>query len=287
MYHNARILLGGHLSISEGFSQALIAGASINCSVVQIFTKSNRQWSAKPIDSHQAELFVKTRKNLGVATVIAHASYLINLGSGNPEIAQKSVAALIDEIERCHALEIPYLVLHPGSHANISLEMCLENIAQNINIALERTRACTTSIVLENMAGQGSVVCYSFEHLATILNKVTIQSRIGVCFDTCHAFAAGYNFNTQESYQSLWNSFNNTVGLGYLKVIHINDSKKACGSRVDRHEEIGQGMIGMNAFFYLMNDTALASVPKILETPSAYEGYPRNMKILTELMKNT
>jgi deoxyribonuclease IV len=277
-------LLGAHMSTEGGREKALERGASIGCTVIQIFTKSNRQWLDKSITKEEGILFKKTQKECEVKYVIAHASYLINLGSPKPDVKSKSIMALTKELNRCHTLGIPYLVLHPGSRLTSSADDCIKQIAAGIDIALEDSKG-TTMVLLETMAGQGTGVGSTFEEIAHIRHLIKHKARVGVCLDTCHVFAAGYKFSTKTTYEQMWDAFNKIIGLEHLKAIHVNDSKKECGSKVDRHEEIGKGKIGLEAFKLLFNDPRLFSIPKILETPkSCLADDAQNMKIIRGLL---
>ncbi len=280
-------LVGAHVSIAGGFFKAIEEGTIIGCTTIQIFTKSNRQWHANSILQADAQAFIAAQKCSEIKTVVAHASYLINLGSATPGVQAKSLSALIDEIKRCHELEIPYLVLHPGTAEPNSKESTLKQTGNYINQALQATPACTTTVLVETMAGQGKSVGSSFEELRTILEQVTDKTRIGVCFDTCHAFAAGYDFTTPQSYTSTFKQFDELIGLKYLKVFHLNDSKKELNSHVDRHEDIGQGLIKLEAFALIMNDPRFKRIPKILETPmtTGIEDYKRNLQTLLSLIQ--
>lgn len=279
-----RLLLGAHMSIAKGFAKAIEDGASIDCTTIQIFTKSNQQWHAKPLSSQEIEEFKEASKKYNITPTIAHAAYLINLGSPDAATAKKSIAAVTIELNRCEQLGIAYLVLHPGSHLATNEEECLLRIAHNLDLALADAPG-QTIVALEIMAGQGSSVCYSFEHLATIINNSSYKDRIGICFDTAHAFAAGYDFRTEKSYANLWEQFDAVIGLNNLKVVHINDSKKDLGSYVDRHENIGKGTIGLEAFRLLFNDIRFFDVPKILETPKkTLEEDALNMETLKSLI---
>lgn len=261
-----RLLLGAHMSIAGGFHQAIHAGQSIHCTTIQIFTKSNRQWASKKITDAEIEKFQHSLKASSIEQIVAHSSYLINIGSPNKETEQKSVQALADELQRCQSLQIPYLVVHPGSHLEGPIEHCLETIARNINIILNEHRG-STMILIELMAGQGTTVGNTFEQLASIRDQINDKNRIGICFDTCHAWSSGYDFSNSKKYDSMWQKFDDTIGIQNLKVIHMNDSKALCGSHVDRHESIGKGHIGIKAFGYIMNDERFFDIPKILETP--------------------
>ena len=262
---NKKLLIGAHVSISGGFDLSIDNGENIGATCIQIFTKSNRQWRAKPISKEAAQKFKNRLKESSIQLVIAHASYLINLGSKNPETVLKAKEALTIELQRCDQLGVPFLILHPGTQGALGEQQSLNTIAQHINESLAETK--NTTLLLETMAGQGTTVGSSFEQLAQIINKVEDKNRIGVCLDTCHIFAAGYKFQTHEEYQAMWSSFDKTIGKNYLKVIHMNDSKKEWNSRVDRHDHIGQGKIGEDAFKFIMQDKTIELVPKILETP--------------------
>ena len=278
------LLLGSHVSIAGGFEKALERGAEINCNAIQIFTKSNRQWASKPIHLEEAVLFKKCQQASAVTCIVAHASYLINIGSPDHHICQKSIAALLDELERCEILGIPFLVFHPGSHTSGSKEECLSRIAQSINTILEQYKG-KTLLILETSAGQGSSVGNTLEELALIKSLVIQPEKIGFCVDTCHIFAAGYDIRDKKSYNLFWENFDKVLKIENLKVIHLNDSKKELKSNVDRHENIGEGALGIDAFRFIMNDKRLFSVPKILETPKAsHSDDIKNLEILRKLI---
>jgi deoxyribonuclease-4 len=278
-------LLGTHVSTAGGFYKSAIMGMEIGCTAIQIFTKSNRQWRAKDIQEEDVLMFRQHLASCKIQYVAAHASYLINICSPDINTQAKSISALKIEVERCFKLGIKDLVLHPGSKKHMSEELALEQASKNINTVLESTTG--TRILLETMAGQGSSVGHKFEQLAKIISKVEQQDRIGVCFDTCHAFAAGYDFSTINKYNDMWDHFDNVVGLEKLGLIHLNDSKKELGSKVDRHEHIGKGEIGVIAFKAIMNDLRLIRVPKILETPKEgdLKEDQRNLFFLINLLK--
>lgn len=263
-----RLLLGAHMSIAGGLEKSIERGTSIGCTTIQIFLKSNRQWRAKPLTQKEIALFKATAAKSAISPVVAHATYLINLASPNKSVEKASIDSVINELKRCDQLGIPYLVLHPGSYVTSNPEQALYQIIKNINYILQ---TCDTKalILLETMAGQGSALCSNFEQIATIIKNSENPRRLGVCVDTCHAFVAGYDFRTLSSYEKLWLDFDSIIGLSFLKVIHINDSKKDIGSKVDRHEHIGKGKIGLTAFELLFNDTRFFDIPKILETPNA------------------
>ncbi len=289
MNKQSDILIGCHVSIAGGFYKAIEEGMQIGCTAVQIFTKSNRTWHAKPINDQDVEKFLQAQSNSNIRMVVAHASYLINLGSNSADTQKKSYDALIDEIKRCDKLQIPYLVLHPGTAREDAIEETLQAIGHKINLALQATVNCTTAVLIETMAGQGSTIGTNFAQLTTILNQVHDKKRIGVCFDTCHTFVAGYNFMTHHGYTAMMHNFDAQIGLEYLKMFHMNDSKKELGSCVDRHEDIGKGALGLDTFSFIMNDARFAHVPKILETPKMKDltHDMMNIKVLLNLIKKT
>lgn len=290
MHKNHTLLLGAHMSTAGGFDKALIRGHSIGCTAIQIFTKSNRQWAAKPITQDEQEAFTKAVKETGITALMAHATYLINIGSTQEDTLTKSRALLITELERCDQLGIPYLVLHPGSYGTGSEQQCLATIAASLDYVFEHY-AGKTMVLLENMAGQGSSVCYSFEQLAHVRAHTKYKNNVGICIDTCHAFAVGYDLRTPASYEQVWHEFDRIIGLSHLKALHINDSKKPLGSRVDRHADIGQGAIGLEGFRLLFNDPRFFDIPKVLETPCESDDpqellrrYAHNMQVIRELV---
>lgn len=260
-----KLLLGAHMSIASGVEKALYAGASIGCTAIQLFTGSNRQWILKKLTPESIDLFKKAQQETGITSVIAHASYLINLGSTSPQILQKSLHALFADLVRCEQLSIPFLVLHPGAGI-ADAENCMLQVSQSLNQIFEEYQG-PVEILLENMAGQGTSVGYTFEQLAFIRANIKHNKRIGICFDTCHAWAAGYDISTAITYQQVWEDFDTIIGLKHLKAIHLNGSKKGLGSHVDRHAHIGQGLLPIEAFKLLINDERFFDIPKIIETP--------------------
>ncbi len=258
--------IGAHVSASGGVEYAPINAHEIGANAFALFTKNQRQWVSKPLTEESIDLFRQNCEKYGFLPeyILPHDSYLINLGHPEEEGLTKSRAAFLDEMQRCEQLGLKLLNFHPGSHLNkIDTEACLSRIAESINIVLDKTKGVTA--VIENTAGQGSNLGNEFWHLRYIIDKVEDKSRVGVCLDTCHTFTAGYNF--LQDYDQVFNSFEQEVGFSFLRGIHLNDSKKEVGSRVDRHDSIGQGYIG-NAFFErLMKDTRFDNLPIILETP--------------------
>ena len=286
MAKKSTLLLGAHLSIEGGLTNALKKGESIGCTAIQIFTKSNRQWHSKPLTKEELTTFKTQQEKSSIVCVVAHASYLINLASPDRTLHEKSITALIAELQTCNEASIPFLVIHPGSYTSSTPQEGCKAIAQGLNTALKNSTG-PTKILLETMAGQGTVVGSNFEELATIRELVTDKKRIGFCLDTCHVFSAGYDITTRTGYEQLWRDFDHHLGLSHLKVIHLNDSKKECASRVDRHEAIGKGFIGEKGFSFLMNDERFFDIPKILETPKAnLQDDAKNMSILTKLLSS-
>ena len=259
--------VGAHVSAAGGVFNAPLNAREIGAKAFALFTKNQRQWKAKPLTETAIRKFKENLKAVGIKPehVLPHDSYLINLGSPDPEKRRKSLEAFIDEVERCYQLGLKYLNFHPGSHLRkVSEEECLRIVADSINEAISRTKEVI--LVIENTAGQGSNVGYRFEHIAQIIELVEDKSRIGVCLDTCHLFAAGYDIRTREAYEKTMEEFEQIVGFKYLKGMHLNDAKSQLGSRVDRHHSIGKGNIGLDAFRFIMNDPRLDNIPLILET---------------------
>ncbi len=281
-----RLLLGAHMSIAGGLDQAIIQADQIGCTAVQFFSKSNRQWYAKPLTSANITQFKKTVDSSSIQATIIHASYLINIGSPDQQTSSRATAALQDELIRAEQLAVDYLVFHPGSHKQEGETACLDRIAHNINLILSQVEAGTTKLLLETMAGQGSSVGHTFEQLAYIYQTIEQKDRVGICLDTCHVFAAGYDISFRAGYEQVLASFDTIIGLDKLHTIHINDSKKPFGSHVDRHEHIGKGALGPEPFRYIFNDKRLAHIPKILETPKdSIEDDIQNLRRIKKLIE--
>ncbi|MDM5271515.1 deoxyribonuclease IV [Sulfurovum sp. zt1-1] len=274
--------VGAHVSASGGVENAPLNAMEIGAKAFALFTKNQRQWKAKPLETKSIDAFQKNLEASGILPkyVLPHDSYLINLGHPEVEQLEKSRDAFIDELERCRILGLDKLNFHPGSHLVklpkkdphyeeklLEAELgCLDVIAESLNIAIEATKDSNVKLVIENTAGQGSNLGYRFEHMAHIIDKIEDKTRVGVCLDTCHTFTAGYDLRTREAYDQTMGEFDRIVGSKYLMGMHINDSKPALGSRVDRHHSLGQGEIGWDTFGFIMNDSRMDDIPLILET---------------------
>lgn len=261
------MLLGAHLSVAGGVDQAFDRAEALNCTSFQIFTKSNRQWQAKPLEPETIDRYHQRQQETGIEPVVCHASYLINIGASDETVWNKSVKALVIELERCEQLNIPYLVLHPGAHMDQGVETGLARVVQALDQVHQQLSDFQVKITLEITAGQGTTLGSNFEEIAQLLADCQQSERLAVCFDTCHALTAGYEFRTPDSYQHLIAEFDRIIGLDRLKVIHVNDSEKDLGSHVDRHAHIGEGCIGLEPFGYFLNDSRFKKVPFLLETP--------------------
>jgi len=259
--------IGAHVSASGGVENAPLNAQAIGATAFALFTKNQRQWKARPLTEKSIEGFKENLQRVGIAPehVLPHDSYLINLGHPEAEPLEKSRNAFIDELQRCEQLGLKLLNFHPGSHLKkISEEQSLARVAESINIALDQTEEVTA--VIENTAGQGTNLGYTFEHLAYIIERVEDKSRVGVCLDTCHTFVAGYDLRTKEACAATFAEFERIVGFSYLRGMHLNDSKPELGARVDRHDSLGVGKIGWEAFEYIMNDPRFDEIPMVLET---------------------
>jgi deoxyribonuclease-4 len=259
--------VGAHMSISGGLHKALIRGKEVKCDTIQIFTKSNMQWKARELTQNEIDLFRKTQADTSINPVVGHDTYLINLASPEKETYKKSVDSFIMELQRSESLGLPYLIMHPGAHKDKGEKWGLKRIASSFNRIFKATKGAQVQILLETTAGQGTSLGYRFEHLAEIIDTVDEPERLGVCYDTCHTFAAGYDVRTKKAYNATFREFDRVVGIDMIKVFHMNDAKKGLGSRVDRHEHIGKGEIGIDAFRFVMTDRRFKEAQKILETP--------------------
>jgi deoxyribonuclease-4 len=258
-------LLGAHMSIAGGVSQALRRGREAGCECVQIFTKSSRQWAAKPYPREEIDAFQAAQRDSGIKMVVAHDSYLVNLGATDETLRQKSIAGVIDELERCEQLGVPLLIAHPGAHVGAGEEAGIKKIAAAIDEAHTACPGYRVKIALEITAGQGSNLGYKFEQMGQIIDSVKDNGRLRLCFDTEHAFAAGYDLRDEEGYERTFGQLDQYVGLELLAAFHINDSMKPLNSRVDRHEHIGKGHLGLEVFRRLVNDPRFSEIPMCLE----------------------
>jgi deoxyribonuclease-4 len=282
-------ILGAHVSIAGGISRSVARAEDIGCDTFQIFTKNQRQWKAPPLDKCDVSEFRDRLSRSGLGPVVAHDSYLINLGAPKDEVFQRSVNAFTDELERCAALGIGFLVTHPGSHVGSGVEEGISRIVDGLDLAWSRFEENASvdqkpMILLETTAGQGTNLGHTFEQLGEIMERAGSNENIGICFDTCHAYASGYDITTSESYEGTMAYLDGAIGMDRLKAVHINDSKKGLGSRVDRHSNIGEGMITLEGFRPLLKDNRLKDVPMILETPGGEEAYIRNLGLLRSLL---
>ncbi|MDQ2180797.1 deoxyribonuclease IV [Marinifilum sp. D714] len=277
--------IGAHVSTAGGIENAPINANKIGAKAFALFTKNQRQWNAKPFTEKNIQEFKTNCEVYGYSPeqILPHDSYLINLGHPDSVALEKSRAAFLDEMQRCEQLALNRLNFHPGSHLKkVSIDECLATIAESINISLNQTSGVCA--VIENTAGQGSNLGFTFEQIAEIIHKVEDKERVGVCIDTCHAFTAGYDISSAEGFQKVFDDFERIIGFNYLKGMHLNDSKKELATRVDRHEIIGKGFIGMEAFKCLMNDSRFDGIPMVLETPDS-DNWAEEIKLLYALVK--
>ncbi len=280
------MLFGAHMSIAGGVDKAIDRAVQVGCDVVQIFTKSSNQWKARPIAPDEVERFRAKLQEAGIRSVVAHDSYLINLASPDDALWEKSIAAFREELERCELLGIPYLVTHPGSYGEAGEEAGIRRVAEALNRLHDDLPGYQVKTLLEVTAGQGTSLGYRFEQLAAITERVREPERVAYCFDTCHVFAAGYELRTPEGYMATMDEFDRILGLDRLLVFHLNDSKRDLGSRIDRHEHIGKGMIGLDGFRHLVNDPRFREHPGLLETeksPDLHEDV-ENLRVLRSLV---
>ena len=281
-------LLGAHMSIAGQVAESLTRGKENGCDSIQIFTKSSRQWASKPLTSEEIDNFRRNQRETGIAIVIAHDSYLLNLGAPNEWLRERSVKGFIDELERCEALGVPYLVAHPGAHVGSGEEAGLKAIAKSLDEAHAATKGLGVKAALENTAGQGTVLGYSFEQMGRIFDTVKESDRLRLCFDTEHAFAAGYDLRVDEGYERAFGELDKYVGLECLVAFHLNDSMKPLGSRVDRHEHIGKGHLGKEPFARLLGDSRFFGIPMCLETDPGEDnqGIRADLQTLRSLLKS-
>ncbi len=279
-------MLGAHMSIAGGTPEAIDRARRVKCNVLQIFVKNNNRWVGKTLTLEEGEEFRRRREKSNLRDVVAHTSYLINLAAGPGEVRDRSIASFLDEAERCMILGIDALVVHPGCHNGAGERIGVQRTAGAINEIFARMSGDWVTIVLEATAGQGSSIGYRFEHLRDVIARCEHPERVKVCLDTCHLFAAGFDLRYEDGYQETIASVERIIGLEKVRAIHCNDSKRELGSRVDRHEHIGKGKLGLEAFSYLLRDERLAHIPKILETPKGKDLKEdrRNLRVLRSLL---
>jgi len=282
-------ILGAHMSIAGGYYKAVERAKERQCDCVQLFTKNNNRWHADSITPADSQRFTDAISKLQIVHPIAHDSYLINMASPDDELWQKSIDAFVKELFRAETLRIPYVVAHPGSHTTSTATNGLKRIIEALDEVHSQADTISAKCLLETTAGQGTNLGWQFEQLASIIDAVNDPERLGVCFDTCHAFAAGYPMGTQKEYKTTMQEFDSIVGLGKIKAFHLNDSKRELGSRVDRHAHIGRGEMGLEPFRHLLNDERFVEVPMYLETPKEQENGVEldiiNLKTLRSLLR--
>ena len=277
--------LGAHMSIAGGVDRAPLRGREAGCDTIQLFTKSNRQWRARPLAGDEVQAFKLNLETTGIGPIVAHDCYLLNLAASKASLWKQSVVAFREELERAEELGIPYLVTHPGSHGGAGEVEGMARVAEALNLlhaALPRHRV---QVLLETTAGQGTSLGFRFEQLAAILERVEAADRVGVCLDTCHLFAAGYDIRSRTGYRQTMRELAACLGISRVKAVHLNDSQQDLGSRVDRHEHIGEGRLGLATFGWIVNDTRLRNVPMILETPKGTDPIAADRRNLARLRR--
>lgn len=285
MTDNNLPLLGAHTSTSGGVFNAIIEGKEIRADVLQIFSKNQKQWKGRAYKEGEVEKFHQLIDKTGIRPVMIHTSYLINLASTNEATLKNSIEAMVDEIHRSHLLKIPYVVLHPGSHLNAGEDVGINKISKNLNKVVNEANVNDVIILLETTAGQGTNLGYTFEQLREMMDQSGVNDHLAVCMDTCHIFAAGYDIRTPQAWEKTKQSFDNIIGLHKLKGFHLNGSQKDLGSKVDRHDRIGKGLLGKATFEIILNDPDMKGLPMILEVPGGTKAYKQDLKILRGLFK--
>jgi deoxyribonuclease-4 len=278
--------IGCHVSVENGLEKAPARGHELGCDAIQIFTSNQMQWKGTPVAPETAEKFAIKQHQNQIDIVVAHDSYLVNLASPEPAKLAMSRTAFIEEIQRSQILQIPYIVLHPGAHMGAGVDFAVHKIAESLDYAIEQTPDCRSMLLLETTAGQGTNVGNAFEELRQIIDYSAYPERLGICFDTCHAFAAGYDLITVEKYRETFARFNDILGLERLKCFHLNDSKKPLGSRVDRHANLGEGFLGWEVFKRIVRDERFANLPMILETPGGDDNFAKENAALKSALIN-
>ena len=278
------MILGAHVSTAGGVFKAPLNAKAIGITAMQIFSKNQNQWNAKPYDEKTVEKYFTNYEECGITHAVAHDSYLINMCAVEDEKLVKSRNAFIDEMDRADTLKLDGLVMHPGSHMKAGEEIGIQRIADSFHYCFDQRPDSRVRILLETTAGQGTNLGYRFEQIAEMIRLIDNDDQIGVCLDTCHILAAGYDYRTREGYDDVMNQFDDTIGLDKLYAFHINDSKKEMGSRVDRHEHIGQGFVGADPFAFFMNDPRFKDIPAFLGTPGKPEDYIQNLETLRAMI---
>jgi deoxyribonuclease-4 len=271
--------------VGGGLANAPANGAAIGATAIQVFTRNHRQWACRPLSPEEPAEFRKALAQSGIGAVMAHASYLINLASVSPDFLARSRHNLAEEVQRCDALGIPFVVVHPGAHMGAGERAGLTAVARSLDDVHERTRGARVRVLLEVTAGQGSCLGYRFEHMAEILTQVRAPERLGVCLDTCHLLAAGYDVASPRGYEAMLAAFDETVGPRLLMAVHLNDSKSPRGSRVDRHARAGEGHLGVPAFRRIVNDPRLRGIPMVVETPGPLPEWKKELALLRSLVR--
>lgn len=277
--------LGAHVPVTGGLHKAPANGVAVGASAIQIFTRNQMQWRCRPLTDDETAAFRESLAGSGVQRVLSHGSYLVNLASPSRDFLEKSRDCMVTEIQRCHALGIPYLVFHPGAHMGMGETAGLAAIAASLDHVMERTEGLGVMPLLELTAGQGTCLGHRFEHIAEILDRVRRPDGVGVCLDTCHVYAAGYDIRSPRGYEATLRHFARTVGLDKLKAVHLNDSKRERGSRVDRHARAGEGHLGLPTFRRILNDRRFHGVPLVVETPGPLEEWRKEIALLRGLVK--
>ena len=278
------MFLGAHVPTTGGLAKAPVHATAVGADAIQIFTRNQMQWRCKPLGEEEPFAFREAMKTSGVRVVLSHGSYLVNLASPNEDFLTKSRECFQLEMERCQALGIPYLVFHPGAHMDRGEKEGLAAIARSLDHILERTQGLAPMPLLEVTAGQGTCLGHRFSHLAQIFDQVKQPERLGVCLDTCHLYAAGYDIATDEGYEAMFAELEREIGLAALKAVHLNDSKRELGSHVDRHARPGQGHLGLDTFRRLVNDRRFAGLPLVLETPGPLAEWKKDVALLRDLV---
>lgn len=279
------MIIGGHMSIGGGFAEAPERARNIGLDAMQVFTKNQRQWIAKPLNMEDVNFYLENMKRFDIKITVAHASYLVNLAAPEQDKFEKSIESMVHELQRCESLKIPYLIFHPGAHMGEGEKNGLKRIVDGINKIIEKSEGIKAKITIETTAGQGTNLGYRFEQIGFILDNVSDKSKVRVCMDTCHIFAAGYELRSKDGYEKTMDEFSRNIGFENLVAVHLNDSEKALGSRVDRHAQIGRGYIGREGFKNLLKDKRFSNMPLILETPGGEALYPEDLKMIKSILK--